>query len=50
MDVEFFLGADVQVTAIALDLGNVGEITSQNASKYCLLLVKGGPKFVDLFG
>lgn len=50
MDVEFLLGADVQVTAISLDLGDVGEVTSQNASKDCLLFVKGGSKFVDFFG
>lgn len=33
-----------------MDLGDVGEVTSQNASKDCLLFVKGGSKLVNLLG
>lgn len=50
MDIQPLLGADVQVTAIALDLSDVCEVTCQNAPQDCLLLVEGGPQFVDLFG
>jgi len=42
MDCEFFFGADVQIAAVSLQLRKIGEVASQDASQYCLLLIRWG--------